>query len=223
MAQTGLKQAPPRRGVRGEILDFLFVRRSAGFYARYTLHHHLRAGILEGICYGIVGLNAYVAKKSLGALDWEITVLTALPMVVFLFSSVWAQSMNDANNSRFIIFSGIAGRLSLLAFFFIGSSLPLVGMIVLYNFMHSVFMPAQSRIFQANYSSRMRGRAFSLVQSRTMLLSAVVAYGAGRLLDLDPYSYRWLFPLAGLFGFWAYYRYTLIGIRGGGAPQPTRG
>lgn len=222
MAEAGLRQAPPRRGIWNEILNFLFVRRGASFYARYTLHHHLIAGVLEGLCYGMIGLNTYVAKRALSASAWEISALTSLPMVVFLFSSVWAQSMNDRNNSRFMIFAGVAGRLSLLAFFFIGSSLALLGMIVLYNLMHSVFMPAQSRVFQANYSREMRGRAYSLVQSRTMLVSAIVAYSSGRLLDFSPDSYKWLFPLAGLFGFWSYYRYTLIDIRGGGMPQPVQ-
>jgi MFS family permease len=220
--ETGSSQAPARRGIRNEILNFLFVRRDAPFYARYTLHHHLRAGILEGVCYGIIGLNTYVAKRSLSATTNEIAALASLPMVVFLFSSVWAQFMTDRNNSRFILLSGILGRLSLVAFFFIESSTPLVGMIVLYNLMHSVFMPAQSRIFQANYSSEMRGRAYSLVHSRTMLVSALVAYGAGRLLDINPFSYKWLFPFAGLVGLWAYYRYALIGMRGAGAPQEPR-
>jgi MFS family permease len=222
LAETGLKAEPVHRGLKEEFLSFLFTRRGQPFYARYTLHYHLRAGILEGFCYGIVSLNTYVAKKSLSAADWEVSALTALPMMVFLFSSVWAQSMTDRNNSRFILFSGIVGRLSLLAFFFIGGSLPLLGMIVLYNLMHSVFMPAQSRIFQANYSNEVRGRAYSLVQSRTMLISALIAYGAGRMLDFRPDSYQWLFPVAGLFGFWSYYRYTMIEIRGGGAPQTAR-
>jgi len=218
-----LKQAASGRGLKGELLNLLFVRRGAGFYARYTLHHHQIAGILEGLCYGIIGLNSFVAKKTLFAADWEISALTSLPMVVFLFSSVWAQYMTDANNSRFIAFAAICGRLSLLAFFFIAGSLPLLGMIVLYNLMHALFLPAQSRIFQANYPGRTRGRAVSLVQSRTMLFSALAAYGAGRLLDMNPYSYKWLFPLAGLFGFWAYYRYSQIDLRGGGIPQPSRG
>ena len=213
---------PARRGIKHEILNFLFVKRSAPFYARYTLHHHLLAGILEGVCYGIIGLNAYVAKRSLSATTNEIAALASLPMVVFLFSSVWAQFMTDRNNSRFILLSGVLGRLSLFAFFFIESSMMLVGMIVLYNFMHSIFMPAQSRIFQANYSSEMRGKAYSLVQSRTMLISALVAYGAGRLLDFNTLSYKWMFPLAGLFGFWAYCRYAIISIRGAGAPQEPR-
>ena len=131
---------PARRGIKHEILNFLFVKRSAPFYARYTLHHHLLAGILEGVCYGIIGLNAYVAKRSLSATTNEIAALASLPMVVFLFSSVWAQFMTDRNNSRFILLSGVLGRLSLFAFFFIESSMMLVGMIVLYNFMHSIFM-----------------------------------------------------------------------------------
>jgi MFS family permease len=222
LAETGLKQAPPRQGLKAELLNFLFVRRGAGFYARYTIHHHLRAGILEGLCYGIIGLNSFVAKKTLFAADWEISALTSLPMVVFLFSSVWAQYMTDANNSRFIILAGVLGRLSLLAFFFVGSSLPLLSLIVLFNLAHALFLPAQSRIFQANYPSETRGRTVSLVQSRTMLFTALAAYGAGRLLDLNPYSYKWLFPLAGLLGLWAYYRYAQIGLRGGGMPQRPR-
>ncbi len=223
MSKTGLTQTPAsRRGIGSTLLSYLFVRRGAKFYARYTLHHHLRAGILEGLCFGAVGLSAYVAKKSLLAADWEISALTALPMMVFLSSSVWAQFMNDSNNSRFIMFAGIFGPLSLLAFFFVTSSLFLLTVIIVFNLAHAVFLPAQSRIFQANYSDQVRGRAVSLVQSRTMLVVALVAYATGRMLDFKPYSYQWLFPLAGVFGFWAYHRYTLISIRGGGAPQLAR-
>jgi MFS family permease len=32
----------------------------------------------------------------------------------------------------------------------------------------------------------------------------------------------WLFPMAGLLGFWAYYRYSLIEVRGAGMPQLER-
>jgi MFS family permease len=222
LTKTGLSQAPAPRGIGNAILNYIFFRREAPFYARYTLFHHQVAGILEGLYAGIVGLNIFVAKKTLVAADWEISALNALPGTVLMFSSLWAQFMTDRNNSRFIIFAGMLGRVTLLAFLFINSSLPLLGMVVLYNLMHGVFMPAQSRILQANYSSRMRGRAFSLVQSRTMLLSALIAFVAGKALDYRPYSFQWLFPVAGLFGFWAYYRYTLIGMRGGGVRQPDR-
>lgn len=167
-------------------------------------------------------LNSFVARKTLHASDWEIAALSALPMAFWLFSSVWAQFMNDANNSRFIIFAAVFGRLSLVAFFFINSSSGLLGMVILYYLMQSVFMPAHSRIMQANYSDRLRGKLYSLVRSRIMLMSAITAYGAGKLLDFEPSYYKLLFPLAGLFGFWALYRYTLINIRGGRAPQPIR-
>ena len=217
---TGQSPAQPRsRTIAERVKRYIFIKRDAPFYARYTLHHHLIAGILEGLCVGIIGLNTYVAKRSLLATDNQISALTSWPMVVFVLASVWSHYMNDRNNSRFILLAGALGRLSLVVFFFIESSLPLLAMIVLYNLMHSVFMPAQSRIFQANYSNETRGRMFSSVQARTMLMTALVAFGAGRLLDINPNSYKWLFPLAGIFGFWAYYRYTLIGIRGGGAPQ----
>lgn len=222
MTETGLSRAPARRGIGNAILSYLFFRREAPFYARYTLFHHQLAGILEGLCAGIVGLNIFIAKKTLVAADWEISALNALPGTVLMFSSLWAQFMTDRNNSRFIIFAGMLGRLTLLAFLMISSSFPLLVMVVLLNLMHGVFMPAQSRIFQANYTSRTRGRAVSLVQSRTMLVTALVAFVAGKLLDYRPYSFQWLFPVAGLFGFWAYYRFTLIDMRGGGARQTAR-
>jgi MFS family permease len=222
LTETGLSRASAHRGIKNEILNFLFVKRSAPFYARYTLHHHQISGLLEGICWAIIGLNSFVARRSLAAADWEISALASLPMVFFIFSVVWAQFMSDSNNSRFIILAGVFGRLSLIAFFFINSSFMLLVMIALHQFMHAVFLPAQSRIFQANYSPKLRGRAVSLVQSRYLLTAAIVAYAAGKALDYQPTSYHWLFPLAGLFGFWAYYRYILINIRGGHRPQAPR-
>jgi predicted MFS family arabinose efflux permease len=94
--------------------------------------------------------------------------------------------------------------------------------------MIGAIIPAQNALFQSNYDPSERGRAYGVATAAQAVATIGAAVLAGRVYDLAPRSYGWVYAIAGLFGFascWAFYRIRFRRRRGadGSGRPPTLG
>ncbi|NOZ87379.1 MAG: MFS transporter [Deltaproteobacteria bacterium] len=166
-----------------------------------TFRYHLAASFSNGITYGIYILHDFVARKTLGAPAWQLTIIVSLWPLANLFAVHWGQAMQGREKRPFLLGAGIFGRLILLASFLITSSEILIPFLLLVSAAASIIEPAQNAIFQSNYRTKHRGRLFGWAVSTQVGVATVVAFFAGKLLDQDPWLFQELFALAGITGF----------------------
>ncbi len=176
---------------------------------RYTQRSHFRAAALEGMVRGVISLNEFVAKKTLGAQDAVITALTMAEAISLFFSSYWSNFLvGREKRSTFLVF-GILGRLSLLLLLFVPGEVGFAAVIVFATLMIGAIIPAQNSLYQANYALPERGRVFGLAAAIQAAVTIAAALAAGHAYDAYPGGYRWMYAAAGIFGFgscWTFYR-----------------
>lgn len=196
---------------------------------RYTQRGHVRAAFLDGLVQGVISLNEFVARKSLGASDAVITALVMAQPISLFFSAYWSNFLvGRGKRSTFLLF-GVLGRLSLLLVVAAHGSMAFAGIVIFATLMIGAIIPAQNALYQANYDALERGRVFGRATAAQALATIGAALVAGRLYDLRPEAYRWVYPVAGILGFASCLAYFRIRFRrrsgegDDGALPPPRG
>lgn len=188
---------------------------------RYTQRAHLPAAFLEGIVQGVLALNEFVAKKTMGASDPVITALVMAQPISWFFASYWSNFLvGREKRSTFLLF-GVLGRLSLFLVLTVHGGIAFAVVIVFATLMVGAITPAQNSLYQANYDIRERGRAYGLSTAWQSVATIGAAVVAGRLYDHDPRMYRWTYTAAAVAGFascWLFYRIRFRGQHRSAAP-----
>ena len=184
---------------------------------RYTYRAHIRAAFLDGLVQGVISLNEFVAKKTMGSADAVITALVMAQPISLFFSAYWSNFLvGRSKRSTFLAF-GVLGRLTLFLVLAVHSGIAFASVIVFATLMVGAIIPAQNALFQANYDPVERGRAYGLATALQSIATIGAAVAAGRLYDRIPTGYRWAYAAAAIAGFascWTYYRIRFR-IRGG--------
>jgi MFS family permease len=186
---------------------------SVPLVSRYTYRRHVQASILEGVLWGVLITGDVVARKSLGASQWQIVLLTMAPAVLMLTSLLTTPRIESADRRLVFLVTGILGRLILLGMGFIASPWPFLALLIVHGWVQSLIIPAQNAIYQSNYDPRTRGRLFGWASMYGGLATAATALVSGILLDRNPDAYRWLYPIAGVSGFASCLAYGAIRVR----------
>ena len=168
---------------------------------RLTFRYHLASAAANGVTWGIYVLHDFVARKTLDAPAWQLTVIVALWPLANLFAVYWGEAMQGRSKTPYLIAAGVFGRLVLLGAFLITSSESFIPFLLLVSAAASVIEPAQNAIFQSNYPTASRGQRYGWGVSVMFGTAAAVSYGGGLVLDLDPWLFQHLFAIAGLAGF----------------------
>jgi MFS family permease len=202
---------------------------AAPLVSRYTYRLHARAALLEGILAGVLVTQDVVARKTLGATQFQLVVLTMAPGSSWLLSLFFTHRFYDVDRRALFLWAGVLGRLPLLLVGLVGGPWPFLGLLVLHGLVQTALIPAQNSIYQQNYDPIARGRLFGRASVWGGVATAVVALGAGFIMDREweaapwlvgPDSYRWLYGLAGVAGFAACLAYGAIRLRGARRPLP---
>ena len=191
---------------------------------RYTQRGHVRAAFFDGLAQGVLALNEYVAKKTLGSADAVITALVMAQPISLFFSAYWSNFLvGREKRSTFLLF-GVLGRLTLFFVLAVHGGVWFAVVVVSATLMAGAIIPAQNALFQANYDVMERGRVFGLataVQSLAIIGASVLA---GHLYDYRPGTYRWTYSAAAICGFISCLAYYKIRYRGHrvrhGGPSP---
>lgn len=159
------------------------------------------ASIFNGFVLSAFKMQDIVAKKALGALDWQITILVMLWPLSNLVSLWWGKLLAHSGSLRkYFLLTGFVGRLSLIGMLWVDNFYSFLAiMVILFSF-NALISPAQNSIYQNNFRSHNRGTAFGLISSVGTLVVIIVSFFAGKLLDIDGDYFRIMFAIIAVAG-----------------------
>lgn len=166
----------------------------------YTIRFHLRATIAQGVVGGVFSLNAFIARKELGADRWQILALLMVPALAQLVAVVW----NPANPGRRLgrrPFRNFGTWLHLLPLVFVlagGRISPTVFVAVMAfcSVGQALLVPIQNAILSGNYAETRRSRRFATAGAYHALAIGMTSLVVGWLLDDFPYVWPVLYAVA---------------------------
>src|SRR6056297_134528 len=143
-----------------------------------------------------------IAKKALGALDWQLTIL-AMIWPVSNFTSIWWGKIleNSKNKSLYFLIVGFFGRLILVSGLWIinmNQYLILIGVVLSFN---ALFIPAQNSIYQTNIRKQNRGTLYGIAMSVATLIGMILSYFYGKILDYNDNFFKYILLFVGITGF----------------------
>ncbi|MCD4830086.1 MAG: MFS transporter [Candidatus Cloacimonetes bacterium] len=181
---------------------------------RKNLSRLFVATLLNGCLFSLGTMQDIIAKKALGALDWQIALLAVVWPVSNFFSIWWGKILERSENKApYFFLVAVLGRLVLLLTLWVTHFWHLlIILVILYSF-NALYIPLQNSMLQRAFSARVRGRVFGWMSSITTLVVVLLSFFGGRLLDVNEGAYRPMFAIFGIVGFvgtsmLAFIRYT---------------
>lgn len=141
---------------------------------------------------------AIIAREQLKASIFEIGIISAVPTAGSILSLYWAHMMKGRSAMKFAVWPGIICRTLLLLVFFTTDSWSFVTIISLFWIISTIPGPAYSVLMKEIYPDSDRVRIMSYVRVCIVITTIIVAAIAGPVLKVI--SYRYVFPVAGIFG-----------------------
>jgi len=170
----------------------------------------LAAGVLDGAT-GILGLTDIIAKKTLSARGWQITVITMLPSFVLVLSLFWSELLKKgAHQKRNLLVVGLLGRFILLLALITRGTNGVLLLFFLYQLSSAMLIFQVTSIFEHNYRESIRGRIYGWFTSVFTLASMAATLLAGKILDADESAFRLLYAVAGIAGLGACVAFSLV-------------
>jgi MFS family permease len=188
------------------------VVRTLPLVARYTWALQWPSAALEGLAIGVIGLSAFVIKRSLGAPERAVPLLIALWQIVWVFAPSLSTLIARAHPQRLWRVLAFSTFLPLAAIALVsvtptgepghgeGTLWLFLACMTLHYSSGIATVPHRGALLRTNYPPHVRGRMFGLFLVVNLLAAAVAAKGAGYLLDSDPRWVRALYPAAALSG-----------------------
>lgn len=167
--------------------------------ARKAFKNDATAGMLGAVMTGLTGpFVAVIARDQLRASELEMALLSMSGVAGSLLSLVWARLAQSKGPMRVAVNSWVAGRaLFVLAFFAVTHS-TFVALIAVINITAAIGGPAYAAIMREVYPDGDRARIMGYARVYTWCSALAVTAVASWLLGVA--SYRYVFPLAAVFG-----------------------
>lgn len=169
---------------------------------RQTASFLLIAALFNGMVQSLSQTQDIIARKALHALDWQLMLMTMI-WPISNFCSIWLGRIfeKSCHKSRYFLFAGIFGRLTLIYAVWLGTMNEYLLLLTLLYSANSLLIPAQNSIYQKNIHQSRRAKIYGYTISLGMLVSVSVTFFAGRLLDIHEQSFRWILVATGFAGF----------------------
>ncbi len=173
----------------------------------------LTYGALGGVLYAAMQFAEVVARKSLGASELQVTLLTMIMPVVSLTSLWWGRILIGRDQRAIVLITGAFGVGALISGYYLTTMTHVYFLAALYFLTFSIQVPARNRIFQQYIPSRTTGGLFGMGQGVRMVLVGVASAVAGWWLDRAEQGWQEVFLVAGLTGLLAVLALGLVKTR----------
>ena len=170
----------------------------ANLLDRVGLHFYTLSSAMGGVMGGVFGLAGVVLTDKLNASDLQMGIYTMLSVVAMLFGIVSAEVVEGRDKRPYILWLGLISRGAFLLFLFCYSSWVFIAISALFFMFHALVMPPMFAMWQANISKEARSKLWGMTVIITTLITMISAYIAGKVLDWNPDSFRWMFAAAGV-------------------------
>ncbi len=160
------------------------------------------AALFNGVVQSLGQTQDIIARKALHAQDWQLMLMTMIWPISNLFSIWWGRVFEKScHKQRILLLAGVIGRLTLVYAIWLSTMNEYLVLLALLFSANSILIPAQNSIYQRNVDVSRRAKVFGYTTSVSQLISVAFTFAAGRLLDLDEQSFRWVLVATGLAGF----------------------
>ncbi|MDO8426732.1 MAG: MFS transporter [Deltaproteobacteria bacterium] len=183
-------------------------------YARHTFHYDLRSGMLVGVFGGFLIPFIAIVGRKIGATDFQIALLAAAPYLANAFALLWTEDIFGKGRVWYVVWPSVAGRALLLGMFYITSPGWYTALIFIYMVITAVPFPSYASIMKTNYPDECRGRLMSYVRVGIAVFWIASSAVAGWVLEKGTANYRYIFPLAAIFGVFSALQFSSIKVRG---------
>lgn len=180
---------------------------------RRTFYYDMRSAMLFGIFGGLFFPFMAIVGRKIGATDVEIAITVAAPYVANTFALLWTEDVFGVGRVWYVVWPNAAGRALLTAMFFVASPLWYVALIFAYMLVTAPAFPSYASIMATNYPGSVRGRLMAVVRAAIALLWIAASAIGGWYLEKGTGNYRYLFPLAALFGVLSALQFSRIKVR----------
>lgn len=189
---------------------------------KLTFRIHLVYSFIEGIILGVLAMNEFVLIKSLNGSDYQIGILFQLSVVLMVFSIVFNELIRRTKNKvRFLRSIGIITRIPLIGFVFFPRDMagmadnPIFQILFLLIFLtfylaNPVLYPTINLFLKKNYRHENFGPLYSYSTTLNKTVMLLSTFGFGWLLEIDPYSYTYVYPVLALLGILSIVLFTRI-------------
>ena len=186
-----------------------------------TFKLHLFYSCMDGIVKGTLILNEFIFIKSLKGSNVQLAFLFQFSMVVFLFAMLANEIMRRYTNRKTLLRTiGIVTRLPLIGFAFFpnvtGEGLPAIyhllflGVFLMFYTSKIAEAPSINQYLKGNYRHDHFGKLFSYATTANKVFIMLFTFVTGLLLDIDPNSYKYFYPIIGVLGVVSVFQLTKI-------------
>lgn len=168
---------------------------------RLTIRRYLFGMSAQGVWYTGMILFPFVLAKSLTAPAWQVTLSVVMETTGMMLALYWGQLMVHGGRRRGLFWSGLLGRVVVVATFWVSTSGQFLWMLGAVYFFTALVYPAQNGILQQNIHPSRQGQVFGWGALVQHLTAAVCSLAVGAVLNRDPDNFRYVYPVIGLVGF----------------------
>lgn len=192
-------------------LPFL-TRRNYYYEFKHMVPWCILAGLVEGQFASVI-----IARTFHGG-DFLISIATTTPIAAYLSSLLWG--MLCVGRPKIRLFSAFVAGTALCAG--IAGAVPaspagavwFICQMAAAQVLLAGVVTARSAVWKSNYPHTDRGRITARLQAARIVAGNLVVLVAARICDLDPLSYRYIFPFAALIGLLSIIPLSRVRIRG---------
>ena len=165
------------------------------------------AEILEGFSVGAIALNEFVFLKSLDGDSYLVGVLFQVSIAIMLFSIFFNQLIRRTSNKKRLFRLSIwITKLPLFMLIFFTPETRgeiffhyfFIGIYLAYSMTKPLMMPLMNMILKQNYTNKNFGMLYSKVATVNKLVVVISTFLIGSFLDMDGYSFRYLYPITAI-------------------------
>lgn len=180
---------------------------------RHTFYYDLRSAFLFGIFGGFFFPFIAIVGRKIGATDFQIAAISAAPLISNAFALLWTEDVFGKGRVWYVVWPNAAGRALLIAMFFVSHPFWYTSLIFVYMLVTAIPFPSYASIMKTNYPDEFRGRLMSYVRAGIALFWILASAVGGLYLERETSNYRYLFPVAAVFGVLSALQFGHIKVR----------
>ena len=155
-----------------------------------------------------------IIGRKIGATSFEIALLAATPYVANAFTLLWTEDVFGKGRVWYVVWPCAIGRALLLGLFFIKNPGLYTALIFLYMLITAIPFPSYASIMKTNYPDSVRASLMGYVRVVIAFFWIIAAFISGLILNRGTLDYRYVFPVAALFGVLSAFQFGSIKVRG---------
>ena len=187
-----------------------------------TFMYHLLYSILEGCIFGILSLNEFIFLKSMKGSNFQLGILFQVGVAVFvllIFFNVFIKRV--LNKQSLLRKTAIITRLPLLLLLIFPKnpdtfiSNPQFHYLFLFLFLlfyleAPVTLPLVNLFLKHNYRHQHFGILFGYSSTINKIVTLIITFSYGILLDLDNYAFTYILPITAILGVLSIFLFSKI-------------